>query len=164
MLHKFPEDWSDLWNLDSMWSVISLSENHLGVWSKETSIFGLHLLSILWKLAHLNKLQVVLQVLALWLSSCWDTLFLAGWGNGGLIIWASAGPRLCGEQEILPGTLNFVLISSRRLQDTKNERKDFIHYLLKQSEHYDLSQDEVIVNAALFMYAPSLPHFIKHRS
>jgi hypothetical protein len=41
---------------------------------------------------------------------------------------------------------------SRRINDTKKaDRKDFIHYILKQSEHYDLSQDEVIVNAALFM-------------
>jgi hypothetical protein len=39
----------------------------------------------------------------------------------------------------------------RRLQDTKSDRKDFIYYILKQGEHYDLSQDEVIVNAALFM-------------
>lgn len=42
-------------------------------------------------------------------------------------------------------------VNSRRLQDTKNDRKDFIHYILKQGEQYDLSQDEVIVNAALFM-------------
>ncbi|KAF1987323.1 cytochrome P450 [Aulographum hederae CBS 113979] len=43
----------------------------------------------------------------------------------------------------------------RRIQDTKTDRKDFIHYILKQSEHYDLSQDEVIVNAALFIVAGS---------
>ncbi|KAH6680155.1 cytochrome P450 [Halenospora varia] len=43
----------------------------------------------------------------------------------------------------------------RRLQDTKSERKDFMHYILKQGEHYDLSQDEVIVNAALFIVAGS---------
>ena len=40
---------------------------------------------------------------------------------------------------------------SRRIQDSKSDRKDFIYYILKQGEHYDLSQDEVIVNAALFM-------------
>jgi hypothetical protein len=39
----------------------------------------------------------------------------------------------------------------RRILDTKSDRKDFIHYILKQGEIYDLSQDEVIVNAALFM-------------
>lgn len=39
----------------------------------------------------------------------------------------------------------------RRLQDSKSDRKDFIYYILKQGEHYDLSQDEVVVNAALFM-------------
>ena len=43
----------------------------------------------------------------------------------------------------------------KRLQDTKSERRDFIYYILKQSEHYDLSQDEVIVNAALFIVAGS---------
>jgi hypothetical protein len=39
----------------------------------------------------------------------------------------------------------------RRIEDSKSERKDFIYYIMKQAEHYDLSQDEVIVNAALFM-------------
>ncbi|KAF2102795.1 cytochrome P450 [Rhizodiscina lignyota] len=43
----------------------------------------------------------------------------------------------------------------KRLQDSKSERRDFIYYILKQSEHYDLSQDEVIVNAALFIVAGS---------
>lgn len=38
-----------------------------------------------------------------------------------------------------------------RLKSKDNGRKDFIHYILKQSEVYELSQDEVIVNAALFM-------------
>jgi len=44
-----------------------------------------------------------------------------------------------------------LLTKPRRINDTKTDRKDFIHYILKQSEVYDLSQDEVIVNAALFM-------------
>ena len=44
-----------------------------------------------------------------------------------------------------------VLISARRINAKDSNRKDFIHYILKQSEVYDLSQDEVIVNAALFM-------------
>jgi 3-methyladenine DNA glycosylase AlkC len=39
----------------------------------------------------------------------------------------------------------------RRINDTKTERKDFTYYIMKQAEHYDLSQDEIIVNAALFM-------------
>ncbi|KAL1890958.1 hypothetical protein Sste5346_007955 [Sporothrix stenoceras] len=43
----------------------------------------------------------------------------------------------------------------RRLQDTKSDRRDFIYYILKQGEHYDLSQNEVIVNAALFIVAGS---------
>ncbi|KAH7037429.1 cytochrome P450 [Microdochium trichocladiopsis] len=43
----------------------------------------------------------------------------------------------------------------KRMQNTKTDRKDFIHYILKQGEHYDLSQDEVIVNAALFIVAGS---------
>ncbi|KAF2836757.1 cytochrome P450 [Patellaria atrata CBS 101060] len=43
----------------------------------------------------------------------------------------------------------------RRINDTKQTRKDFIHYIMKQSEHYDLSQDEIIVNAALFIVAGS---------
>lgn len=44
-----------------------------------------------------------------------------------------------------------MLAVPRRLEDTKSDRRDFIYYILKQGEHYDLSQDEVIVNAALFM-------------
>jgi hypothetical protein len=40
---------------------------------------------------------------------------------------------------------------TRRIQAKNSDRKDFIHYILKQSEVYDLSQGEVIVNAALFM-------------
>lgn len=43
----------------------------------------------------------------------------------------------------------------KRLENSKSTRKDFIHYILKQGEHYDLSQDEVIVNAALFIVAGS---------
>ena len=44
-----------------------------------------------------------------------------------------------------------VLTVARRINAKDANRKDFIHYILKQSEVYDLSQDEVIVNAALFM-------------
>ncbi|KAF2665808.1 averantin oxidoreductase [Microthyrium microscopicum] len=43
----------------------------------------------------------------------------------------------------------------KRINDTKTDRKDFIYYILKQADHYDLSQDEVIVNAALFIVAGS---------
>ena len=45
----------------------------------------------------------------------------------------------------------------KRIQDTKTQRKDFTHYIMKQAEHYDLSQDEIIVNAALFMYVFQSP-------
>ena len=37
----------------------------------------------------------------------------------------------------------------------KTDRKDFIHYIMKQGEVYDLKQDEIIVNAALFIVAGS---------
>lgn len=53
-----------------------------------------------------------------------------------------------------------LLTISRRLQDTKSERKDFMYYILKQGETYDLSQDEVIVNAALFMSVSSPSHIL----
>ena len=43
----------------------------------------------------------------------------------------------------------------RRLQDEKTEHKDFIWYILKQREKYDLKQDEIIVNSALFIVAGS---------
>nr|KAK5449241.1 hypothetical protein LTR18_002330 [Exophiala xenobiotica] len=43
----------------------------------------------------------------------------------------------------------------RRVQAKDSDRKDFIHYILKQSEVYDLSQDEVVVNAALVIVAGS---------
>ena len=49
------------------------------------------------------------------------------------------------------GYMCLLLILSSRLEEKNSDRKDFIHYILKQSEVYDLSQDEVIVNAALFM-------------
>ena len=43
----------------------------------------------------------------------------------------------------------------RRLQNDKTEHKDFIWYILKQKEKYDLNQDEIIVNSALFIVAGS---------
>ncbi|KIM99956.1 hypothetical protein OIDMADRAFT_104717 [Oidiodendron maius Zn] len=43
----------------------------------------------------------------------------------------------------------------RRLQDEKTEHKDFIWYILKQREKYDLKQGEIIVNSALFIVAGS---------
>lgn len=39
--------------------------------------------------------------------------------------------------------------------NAKTDRKDFIHYIMKQGEVYDLKQDEIIVNAALFIVAGS---------
>jgi cytochrome P450 len=39
--------------------------------------------------------------------------------------------------------------------ETKRDRKDFIHYILKQGEHYDLSHDEIVVNAAFFLVVGS---------
>jgi cytochrome P450 len=43
----------------------------------------------------------------------------------------------------------------RRLQNEDTEHKDFIWYILKQKEKYDLNQDEIIVNSALFIVAGS---------
>ncbi|KAF2021584.1 averantin oxidoreductase, partial [Aaosphaeria arxii CBS 175.79] len=43
----------------------------------------------------------------------------------------------------------------KRLADSKSDRKDFIHYILRQSKRIDLSQDEIIVNGALFIVAGS---------
>lgn len=43
----------------------------------------------------------------------------------------------------------------KRLADTKTDRKDFIHYIVRQSKKIDLSQDEIIVNGALFIVAGS---------
>ena len=43
----------------------------------------------------------------------------------------------------------------RRLGNEDTDHKDFIWYILKQKEKYDLHQDEIIVNAALFIVAGS---------
>ena len=43
----------------------------------------------------------------------------------------------------------------KRLADSKSDRKDFVHYILRQSKRIDLSQDEIIVNGALFIVAGS---------
>lgn len=43
----------------------------------------------------------------------------------------------------------------RRLNNPNMDHKDFIWYILKQKEKYDLHQDEIIVNAALFIVAGS---------
>lgn len=37
------------------------------------------------------------------------------------------------------------------MAQTNSEHKDFLYYLLKQSEKGSINQDEVIVNGALFM-------------
>ncbi|KAF2691455.1 cytochrome P450 [Lentithecium fluviatile CBS 122367] len=43
----------------------------------------------------------------------------------------------------------------KRLLDTNSDRKDFVHYIVRQSKKIDLSQDEIIVNGALFIVAGS---------
>jgi cytochrome P450 len=43
----------------------------------------------------------------------------------------------------------------RRLANEKTEHRDFIWYILKQREKYNLNQDEIIVNSALFIVAGS---------
>jgi len=43
----------------------------------------------------------------------------------------------------------------RRLANKDTEHKDFIWYILRQKEKYDLNQDEIILNAALFIVAGS---------
>jgi len=42
-----------------------------------------------------------------------------------------------------------------RRMEKNSDRKDFIYHILKQSDHYDLQQNEVVVNAALFIVAGS---------
>jgi hypothetical protein len=39
----------------------------------------------------------------------------------------------------------------RRLENTNLEHRDFIWYILKQREKFDLKLDEIIVNSGLFM-------------
>jgi cytochrome P450 len=39
----------------------------------------------------------------------------------------------------------------KRMQQTNNEHKDFLYYLMKQKDKEQLNLDEVIVNGALFM-------------
>ncbi len=43
----------------------------------------------------------------------------------------------------------------RRLANEKTEHRDFIWYILKQKEKFNLNQDEIIVNSALFIVAGS---------
>jgi cytochrome P450 len=43
----------------------------------------------------------------------------------------------------------------RRLENEKTEHRDFIWYILKQREKFNLNQDEIIVNSALFIVAGS---------
>ena len=43
----------------------------------------------------------------------------------------------------------------RRLANKNTDHKDFIWYILKQREKYNLNQDEIIVNSALFIVAGS---------
>ena len=43
----------------------------------------------------------------------------------------------------------------RRLENGNSQHKDFIWYILKQKEKYDLKTDEIVVNSALFIVAGS---------
>jgi len=43
----------------------------------------------------------------------------------------------------------------RRLANKNTDHKDFIWYILKQKDKYNLNQDEIIVNSALFIVAGS---------
>ena len=43
---------------------------------------------------------------------------------------------------------------SRRLKATHVEHRDFIWYILKQAEKFDLKHDVIIANSGLFMYVP----------
>jgi cytochrome P450 len=46
----------------------------------------------------------------------------------------------------------------KRMQQTNNEHKDFLYYLMKQQDKDQLNLNEVIVNGALFMWVlPSFP-------
>ena len=40
----------------------------------------------------------------------------------------------------------------RRLEAIDIERRDFIWYMLKQAEKFDLQHEEIIANSALFLY------------
>lgn len=43
----------------------------------------------------------------------------------------------------------------RRLEKKDTDHKDFIWYILKQKDKFNLNQDEIIVNSALFIVAGS---------
>ncbi|KAL3477270.1 cytochrome P450 [Aspergillus californicus] len=43
----------------------------------------------------------------------------------------------------------------QRLRNGPSEHKDFIHYILRQREKYDLHENEIILNSALFIVAGS---------
>jgi cytochrome P450 len=43
----------------------------------------------------------------------------------------------------------------KRLADTKSDRKDFLYYIVRQSKKIELSQEEIVVNGALFIVAGS---------
>lgn len=43
------------------------------------------------------------------------------------------------------------VIASRRLENSKLQHKDFVWYILDQQKRGAISQNEIIVNGALFM-------------
>lgn len=65
----------------------------------------------------------------------------------------------CIPEEIRQRRKNHLKFSTekvmRRLANEKAEHKDFIWYILRQREKFDLNQDEIIVNSALFIVAGS---------
>jgi len=66
-------------------------------------------------------------------------------------IWSSLGLRLCSEN--LPLSLNYIsiLTAKRRLQNEDDSHRDFIHYVLKNKERFDITHEEIIANSSLFM-------------
>lgn len=44
-----------------------------------------------------------------------------------------------------------LMVNGRRLETDQVEHRDFIWYILKQVEKFDLQQDEIIANSGLFM-------------
>lgn len=40
---------------------------------------------------------------------------------------------------------------NRRLQSTNDDHRDFLWYILKQQDKFELREEEIIANSALFM-------------
>lgn len=43
------------------------------------------------------------------------------------------------------------LIRIRRLENTNDDHRDFLWYILKQQDKFELREEEIITNSALFM-------------